>query len=278
MQSIRPYLNLLDNCFPGLKSNILRCEKIGYPWASKPFLKKKDGEIASHVGFIDYPMLIEGKLYKVGALHAVCTKNEYRKQGLASDLISEVLLWSKGNYDFLILYTDIPEFYEKLSFKYIQEYRFKLTYQHKKGQFKLQELNAHKDNALFLKTFQDRCSVSKRLWVKDNGFIASFNTLFATYPTYWSLHYSPSLNAIISFELKGKVLHLYDIVASQLPSLDQILEHIPSEVDEIYFYFSPDLLTNEAIPEGYIFDNGYFMVHGNAPIFKPFMISPLSRC
>jgi len=132
--------------------------------------------------------------------------------------------------------------------------------------------------------FQNRSPVSEHLWVKDNGTIASYNTLFATYPTYWSLHYSPAIDGILSYQLEGKTLHLFDMIASEIPSLDLILDHIPTAIDEIYFYFSPDLLTNTAIAEPVSCEkknidfSGYLMVHGNWPKCKPFMISPLSRC
>jgi len=53
---------------------------------------------------------------------------------------------------------------------------------------------------------------------------------------------------------------------------------IPNPINEIYFYFSSDRLTNAAVLEPYLYDNGHLMVHGNFPSVKPFMISPLSRC
>lgn len=92
------------------------------------------------------------------------------------------------------------------------------------------------------------------------------------------VYYSPSINGIISYELKGKTLHLYDIIASLIPSLDMILDHLPAAIDDIYFYFSPDRLTNAAIPEPYLYDHGHFLVHGKWPCIQLFMISPLSRC
>jgi hypothetical protein len=74
----RPYLDLLEEAFPGITANIKRCETIGFPWKSTPFLKEEKGEILSHVGFLEYPMLIKGRLCKVAALHAVCTKVTHR--------------------------------------------------------------------------------------------------------------------------------------------------------------------------------------------------------
>lgn len=56
----RPYLNLLEESFPGIKTNIIRCETLEFSWEYRPFLKEEKGEILSHVGFLEYPMLVGG--------------------------------------------------------------------------------------------------------------------------------------------------------------------------------------------------------------------------
>lgn len=202
------FLNLLEESFPGIKANIVRCEGLGFPWRSKPFFKQENGELLSHVGFLEYPIEIEGKVHKAGAIHAICTKQSSRGRGLASGLIQEVLDWSKNRYEFVILFTEIPKFYEKLAFQCIQEDRFHLVCKKPKGSKSLLPVLSPQDKELFLNCFQNRAPTSNHLWVKDLGDIASFNTLFATYLAHWSLYYSPSMNGIISYELKGKTLHL----------------------------------------------------------------------
>jgi hypothetical protein len=188
------------------------------------------------------------------------------------------LQWAEKQYAFIILFTEIPQFYEKLSFQNIQEYRFHLTCKREKGSKSLRPVISPQDKAFFSSFFLHRAPLSNCLWVKENGDIAAFNTLFATYPTFWSLYYSPSINGMISYEIKNKTLHLYDIISRELPSLDLILDHLPTAIDDIYFYFSPDRFTNAAVPEPYLYDHGHFLVHGNWPSTKPFMIPPLSRC
>ncbi len=278
MTEERPLLNLLDESFPRIKANILRCEKLGFPWNSTPFLKEENREILSHVGFLEYPIQIDSHNHKAAALHAICTKTTYRNQGLASQLIREALQWAEKQYEFIILFTEIPQFYEKLSFQCIQEYRFHLTCKRPKGSHSLRPVVSPQDKAFLSNFFLDRAPLSNCLWVKENGDIAAFNTLFATYPTFWSLYFSPSINGMISYEIKDKTLHLYDVISKELPSLDLILDHLPTDIDDIYFYFSPDRFTNAAVPEPYLYDNGHFLVHGNWPNTKPFMIPPLSRC
>jgi predicted N-acetyltransferase YhbS len=274
----RAYLHLLEESFPGMQATIARCEALGFPWSSRPFLKEEKGEIVSHVGFLNYPMLIEGKWRNGGALHAICTKASHRGRGLASALIQEVLEWAKTQVEFVILFTEIPKFYERLSFHSLQEYRFHLPCKRPKGSLPSFPMTCPKDAPLFLNCFHSRVPLSTHLWVKDQGAIASFNTLFATYPTFWSLHYSPSLEGILSYHLEGKTLHLYDVIAENIPSLDGILDHIPAEIEGVYFYFPPDRFTNEATPEPYLYDKGHFMVHEIDLSAQPFMIAPLSRC
>lgn len=209
----RSYSNLLEESFPGMKANMMRCEILGYPWASRTFIKEENDEVLCHVGFLDYPMLIEGRWHQVGALHAICTKVTHRGRGLASELIQYTLKWAQNRYEFVILFTEIPNFYEKLSFRYIQEYRFRLACRCPKGSQSLEPVTFPKDNALFLNSFQDRAPVSDHLWVKDNGIIASYNTLFATYPTYTGRFIIVRLSKVLSL-FNCKVKHCIYLILS----------------------------------------------------------------
>jgi predicted N-acetyltransferase YhbS len=270
--------NFLDESFSGMKRNMERCETIGFPWASRTFLEQENGNILSHVGFLEYPMLIEDRMHKLGAIHAVCTKETHRGRGLSTDLIKRVLAWAKQSHEAVVLYTGIPAFYERIGFKKIQEYRFKLQLNHPKGLKNSAELISPRDDALFKRLYSEAAPASKVAWVKDDGTIASFNTLFATFPTYWSLHYCESIEAIVSWNLEGKTLHVFDIVSKHIPSLKTLLDYVPGDIETIYFYFSPDLLAPEAISEPHLYDEGHLMVHGTWPDTRKFMIAPLSRC
>lgn len=275
----KSYLRVLEESFPGIKQNILRCKALGFTWEkSLLFTREYKGEVISHVALLKCRVLIEGTWRKLGALHGICTRSDYRGQRLATKLIEEALEWSKGHLDAVILFTEIPDFYEKISFDRVQEFRFHLPGPYPKGSQMLRPLMAPQDNELFIRYFHEREPLSNRFWIKDNGVIASFNALFASYPSYWSLHYSAAIDGLISLEIKDKSLNLFDIVASKMPTLEIILDHLPQKVDDIYFYFSPDRFTEAAITEPYLYDNGHLLVHGSWSLAKPFMISPLSRC
>jgi hypothetical protein len=216
----------------------------------------------------------------MAALHAVCTKKDHQRQGLASALIIEVVQWAKKISDFQILFTEIPSFYEKLGFVIIKEHRFHLKHAYKKGSKLFSALAAPKDDNLFLRCFREREPLSQRFWIEDRGEIASFNVFFGkcTYPSYWSIYYCPEFDGFLSWFFEGETLHLLDIVAAKIPSLEQIIEYLPQNINEIYFYFPTDRLGIETMAESYLYDNGHLMVHGALPCKEPFMIAPLSRC
>lgn len=275
----KSYLKLLEQSFPGITAAINRCSTLGFRWeASEIFTAEKNGQVIAHAALLECPILIEGRWHSIGALHAICTDANHQGQGLASELIQKALLWSQNLYATVLLFTEIPSFYEKLSFSKIQEYRFYLPIRKPKGSQALRPVIAPQDNDLFIRCFRDREDLSNKFWLKDNGIIASFNTLFSTYPSFWPLYYSSAIDGMISFIIKDKTLHLFDVVASKLPTLDAILDHLPTEINDLYFYFPPDRFTENAIPEPYLYDNGHLIMHNKLDINCPFIISPLSRC
>lgn len=99
----------------------MRCEALGFTCeASKLFNKEENGEVLSHVALLECPMLVEGQWHNMGALHGIWTKSTHQGQGLATALIQEALEWAKGRCETVFLFTEIPAFYEKLSFQRIQ--------------------------------------------------------------------------------------------------------------------------------------------------------------
>ena len=280
------YVNLLEESFPGIRNTIAYCQNLGFSWqelgfsgkGGQVFLKKIDNEIVSHVAVLECPIMIDEKWYKMAALHAVCTKKDYQKRGFASELVTESLQWAKQTSDLQILFTDIPSFYERLGFTKLQEHRFLLKQKFSKGIKEAHAISTPKDDSLFLRCFSQRAPLSKHFWIKDHGEIASFTTLFATYPSYYSLYYCKEFDGFISWYFEGTTLHLLDIVAASIPKLQDIMQYLPQDIDQIYFYFPTDVLAINAIADAHNYDNAFLMSNKKLDIKKPFMIAPLSRC
>jgi hypothetical protein len=85
------------------------------------------------------------------------------------------------------------------------------------------------------------------------------------------------LDGLISCALDDKTFHFYDFIAPKISSFNDIVEYFPTEIEQIYFYFSPESFTNDVIAEPCQLD-GYCMVHGKWPEIESFIIPPLNRC
>lgn len=277
----KPYANLLEESFPGIKSTMAHCKALGFSWeelCGRVFVREKGGSVVSHIAALQTRVLLENEWRTITAFHAVCTKENLRGQGLASSLMQEALHWAKSCSDFQILFTEIPSFYEKLGFTAKQEHRFHFDRGFKRGSKFFSALATPKDDDLFLRCFRAREPLSRRFWIEDRGKIASFTSLFGFYPSYWSLYYCPDFDGFVSWFFKGKTMHLLDIVAATIPSIEQVVEYLPQDIDDIFFYFPTDRLGITTTVEPYLYDKGHLMVHGTLPAKDPFMIAPLSRC
>lgn len=274
------YLNLLEESFLGIKRNIVHLRQLGFEWGAKGkiFIEENEGKAISHVAYLEIKAWIEKQEYKVGFLHGICTQAFYRNKGYASKLILKALDFAKQRDAIPLLFTEIPDFYTRMSFKKVQEYRFHLPCEQVRASKKLRPLEVPHDKDLFFRCFQKREPLSSRFWIQDDGYIASFNSLFATYPLFWSFYYSEEFNGLLSFEIKNKTLHLFDVVAEKMPPLKLILSHFQAPLEDIYFYFPPERLTQAAQAEPYLYDHGQLMVYGAFPQTSPFMVAPLSRC
>lgn len=119
-------LTLLDSCFPGVKAMADKGRTHNAYWdkSSIPFIVREGQEIIAHLGLLPFDFIIQGKPYRGAAMHGICTKEEFRKNGHFKKLMQDALKFTQENYDFPFLFTDKPYLYEKFGFKAIEEYDF----------------------------------------------------------------------------------------------------------------------------------------------------------
>ncbi|MFZ4099825.1 MAG: GNAT family N-acetyltransferase [Chlamydiia bacterium] len=270
--------HLLEESFPGVTATLRRCAELGFPEEYRPFILEDRGKLVSHVGYHEYPIWTYGRRRAFGALTAICTEAHHRGQGLATALIQQAMAWAQDRgVEGVVLFSEIPQFYTRASFRVIQEYRFRLPFRSTGGSRQLSPLVSPRDDELFARCIRNRSPLSEVVWVEDFGQMACFSALFGSDPAYKLLAYSPHLDVILSLKMEGRSLHLLDIIGARIPSLQEILDHIPTEVEEIFFYFPPDKLTRDALPEPHLIDGNHLMVRGAWPSTEPFMVPLLSR-
>ena len=286
----------LELSFPGICKTIECCDDaLGFVWEdiSKPFCVFKEGTIRAHAGVITLPCIVEGKMKKIAAIHAVCVHPEHRGGGFGREVMQQALEYTKCAHDNTILFTNIPVFYEKLQFHPIQEHYFRLLHFKKNEGKSITPLRVDDENhvKLLRRLLVNRVSLSSIFFNLECGHITAFNTigssyLGSSYSIFCNLYYIEELDSIIWCEKKDGVLKIFDIFTSQAQVINlhgnqffyRILDYVGASND-VFLFFTPDLLNIEAEAIPYESDEDVLMtLHPSFFQKKPFMIPFSSRC
>jgi predicted N-acetyltransferase YhbS len=283
----RQVFHLLETCFPGITQAEQESLALGHPWerASTPFVYFH-GELAiTHVGLIELPLVVMGHTVRVGGIHAVGTRPEFRRRGYYRGVMTEVLEYCASRYDTLLLTTGQPALYEPFGFRILQEHIFVAACRAQGGTQGFRPLQAYAlTDFHILRRLLDRLlPISPILGVAREKAVFSFNARKLP------LYYAADLDVIISFVFEGTQLTLFDIVGSQIPPLRAILQRFPQPIDHVTTYFSPDRLEADfrAVPHTLMDPPGalggegadFLMVRGPfAAEDRPCMLPRSARC
>ena len=277
---LRRIFELLDLAFPGLSlSDQERAARpLGCRWEeiSTPFVYRDGGRPVSHVGVLEIPMVLEGREVRAGGIHAVCTHPDFRGRGLYKTLMSEVMRWCEDRCQTLVLTTSQPFLYEPFGFRVMPECRFTgLLAGFPEGQGVRQlDFGRARDVALLRRVLSARAPVSLLLGIVREQAVFAFNE------TLRPLHYSDKLDVVLSLEIEGTTLLLFDVVGKKPPHLFEIVEMVPAPIERVEVYFCPDQLGGDLTPESHILSgDDLLMVRGSFPLEgKPFMLPRSARC
>lgn len=279
--------DLLETCFPGITQAERESLDLGRPWerASTPFVYWQGDLAITHVGLLEIPLAIMGQTVRVGGIHAVGTRPEYRRRGYYRQVMIEVVQYCSRRYHTLILTTGQPELYEPFGFRVVQEHLFMASCISPGGRQGFRPFKPHDPDDLRLleRLLETRAPVSRILGVVQEKAVFSFNVRNVP------LYYAADLEVFVACTLDGTQLNLFDIVGTQLPSLAAILERLPQRIDQVMTYFSPDRLGADfqATPHLLIdppealggAEADFFMVRGAcAAEGQAFMLPRSARC
>ena len=259
--------SLLDLAFPGLPARKRAVEPFGLRWdeVSTPFLLTEGDQPVTHVGVLEVPMVVAGRDTLVGGIHAVCTHPDHRRRGYYRLVMEEALAWCDERYATLMLLAGSPELYEPFGFRVVRESRFvgpvRRPARAPDGQ-RLRQLDLHQPDDLrcLHRLLDERAPVSRRLGVVREHGVFVFNQ--ATEPMW----YAEDLDAILCVEVKEATLCLYDLVATRIPTLQQVIDRIDSPIERVEVYFAPDQLDAPLSPEPHVVDgDSWLMVRGEFP-------------
>jgi hypothetical protein len=184
--------------------------------------------------------------------------------------------WCENRYQTLVLTTSQPFLYEPFGFRVMPECRFTgLLPGAPAGQgLRKLDFGRARDVALLRRALTERAAVSLTLGVVREQAVFAFNE--ARRP----LHYSDRLDVVLSLEIEGATLRLFDVVGKNLPGLSEIVEMVPAPIERVEVYFCPDRLGGDLTAESHVLGgDDLLMVRGSfPPQGKPFMLPRSARC
>jgi N-acetylglutamate synthase-like GNAT family acetyltransferase len=271
--------DLLDEVFPGLRAAKEEGARLGASWesVSTPFVLEEKGRVVAHVGLIGLPLVVMGRPTTVGSVHAVATRADRRRRGLCRRLMEEMLAYAEGRYETLVLTTEHPEYYTPFGFRVLQEHRFTVRPRPRPrcDGLRVLDLAQASDVALLNRLLDGRSPVSEVVCVGRE------KAVFCVNEGRRPLHYIRGLDALLCMKREGATLELFDVVAPDVPDLEEILARVVPPVERVILNFSPDKLSAEAAAEPHRLDHdgeSYLMARGPfAAEGRPFTLPRSAR-
>lgn len=267
---------LLDLAFPhdALPARERAARALGCRWdaLSTPFVRFEGERAVSHVGLLEIPLVLEGREQVVGGIHGVATHPERRRRGLYRSVMEEALAVADARYPTLVLTTEEPYLYQPFGFRVVDEARFvgSLAKEETPARTRLLDRGKASDVALLHRLLEGRAPVSLRYGVVRDHVVFGFDEAYSP------LRYAGNLEALLLYDVDETTLRLYDVVAREIPSLDEIAACVPEELTDVEVYFAPDRLRADLTPEPARLDGAYFMARGPFPLAAGSFMVPRS--
>ncbi|MEN1936094.1 GNAT family N-acetyltransferase [Paenibacillus sp. 102] len=233
----------------------------------KPFSYSQDGQVIANVSMFSLPMCVNGEKIHAAGIQSVMTHPEYRRKGLMKQLLCKVLQEIDTKHECTVLFTEKPELYEPFGFRVVQEHLMTLSCDNKQScSSSLRKLNFYdeKDMQLIKEIMENSQPISMEF--STLNYQSSF--YFNMYDAKWNgkLYYSEKLDALVVYEVKDQVLHLFGVFAQIMPILDEICAEVAEPFTEVEFYFYPDELGIEEVTCKEFQSETYLMIRGGEKI------------
>ncbi len=259
--------SLLDLAFPGLSARARVLEPLGLRWdrVSTPFLVTDGCQPLAHVGVLEVPMVLEGRERLVGGIHAVCTHPNHRRRGYFRLAMNDALAWCDERYATTLLIAGDSAMYEPFGFRLVRESRFvaracRSAKAPSRQRLRLLDLGKPTGLRLLYRLLDERAPVSRRLGVVRE--CAVFLFAQANQPMW----YAEDLDAILCLKVVDETLRLNDLVATRIPTLQEVIDRVDAPVKRAEVYFTPDQLYAPLNPEPHVVDGeSLLMARGKFP-------------
>lgn len=168
--------------------------------------------------------VVQGRRLNVIQIGTVMTHPDYRKKGLATQLMHHVLNTYEKQCDLFYLFGEpgVKSFYESFGFTPIQEARFHMNLTitgHERTSIRKLDLSAAADLDIIRRLTAQRVPLSAQFWVDHAQSILAWH-LLNVYPD--EIYYIEQLDVIVLFKVEGDIVQLYDVVSLHPVSAEEI--------------------------------------------------------
>ena len=202
-----------------------------------------EGRVVSNMSINKMTLVIEGIEKQALQIGTVMTHPDYRKRGLASQLMKEVLKDYKNQVSYIYLFgnDDAKGLYLTWGFEAVQEVNYSLEtldLDPKECEQSLLDISQETDLEFLKKMVNGRQPASKEFGViKDEHLQMFYYSKFMGQ----TLYYIKEEDVIVSYEIEEGVLHLYEVISQHPVELKKVLGCIvKSDIHKVIFYFKPD--------------------------------------
>lgn len=198
-------------------------------------------------------------------MQSVAVRPGWRGKGLFRDLMTKAIAYADARVDHVLLTTGTPGLYQPFGFRHFKEYSFHGYLPPQPSQqtrSRVLSLADDADVALLMALFRRREPVSLIASATDHPALFMLKTVSTPKV---NLVHLPQLDAVVAVQTDPRSpLTLLDIVASSIPSLQEVASALGFEGGEVTVLFTPDRLswTPDAST---LRDNGY-MLRGDLPV------------
>jgi hypothetical protein len=226
-------------------------------------------------------LMIEEREAEIGAIHAVCTREPWRRRGLARGLLQDALRESEGlGHGGQILFAADPAIYRSLGFRPVRPHVFVGRAPRVKQTVASRplDLDVDADLSLVRSRLSVRSPPSYRYAVVAPRELVLLDHALQVPPDRRFAFVEP-LDAVIVYRCVDDLLHVEDVFAERVPSLADIVQAVPQRVCNVVLHFAPDRLATSTplVPEMGL-EPDTMMVRG--AVFErglDFAVPPLAR-
>ncbi|TNE43665.1 MAG: GNAT family N-acetyltransferase [Deltaproteobacteria bacterium] len=269
---------VLEAAFPSIVSRIELARELGWEWegTTTPFVSEVDGDVVAHVGVLETTLLVQGQRINIAGVHAVGCRPEFRKQGHMRTAMNDALAYVDSKNLPALLTCSVPAIYASFGFQPVQEHKAWFDKRSTPAAPKLQPLSTNSTHLQQLhQALLERAPISESWCVRDEGWLFGICEVFAAKGLGW-IGTNNEMDLFVVSQIRDNVLHLYDVVAPEIPPLDEVIAKVPGTFAQVCVHFPTDRWEPptrwELMPE-----DDVLMVRGNLPLPEIRCLPPTAR-